>query len=393
MHPFEFNYIIFSIALLIILLIHKLGFKNQLVDYCFIGITFIVFVLLHVGVDINSVEDLPRYEQQFYDVSRVSIGNIFEQIRTSDYFYAIFNRIVSYFSKDFVFFLLVYNLVLFGSLYVVIKKYSPYPLISVVLILLFVYNQSLFVVRQYLALSIILLTIPSILQKKLPIYLMLCTVAFFTHSSAIVWVPVYFLYNIKKTRDLVIALVVAIFIISMLNSDLGRYLFLFGLDFSNYFDTTAETSLNAKLIRIIYLVFYVLFLGKHSMDQGINRLCLIILIILTAGYVFAPPIEVVGRMLLYYQCFLIFAIPLTMSKIKSAIIKMCYLIGILIFQGYLIMKGLEEFYFADYRYEGVPVLYMVIVFVAAAFMVWFYKRDTIDDKAYKGLRISFINKR
>jgi len=355
-----------------LLLIKKMKISTYKLDSFFVGISFFVFVLLHVGVDINSVEDLPRYEVQFRDVAGAPITKIFDQIRTTDYFYAVFNRIVSYVSNDFVFFLLVYNLILFFSLFYVIKKYSPNYIISIVLILLFVYNQSLFVVRQYLALVIVILTIPYIFRKKLSVYLILCIVAFFTHSSSIVWIPIYFIYNIKDKKGFMVIMIVASLLIALLNSDLGRYLLIFGLDFENYIDTSSEVSLNAKLIRILYLALYFIFLRKHALEDGINKLTSITLSLLTVGYVFAPPIDIVGRMLLYYQVFLIFAIPLTMTYMRNWIFRVPYFIGILLFQGYLIMKGLEELYFVDYRYKGVDYTYIIIIVTTALALIAIY---------------------
>ena len=383
MHPFEVNYIAFAVFLIVLLLVKKFKTSNSVLEYIFVGISFFVFILLHVGVDINSVEDLPRYEIQFYDVATVPFERIFNQIRTTDYFYAILNRFVSYISKDFQFFLLVYNIILFASCYFINKKYSPIVPVSIVFILLGIYNQSLYVIRQYFALSFVLISVPFIIKKKLLPYLVLCIVAFFTHSSAIMWIPIYFIYHIKSIKNLMAYGIVMIVGLALLNTDLGKYLLFFGLDYGNYLDESIEMSITSKLIRIVYLSVYLFFVGRHALDNGINKLCTITTILLTAGYVFAPPIEIIGRMLLYYSIFLMLVIPITMSYMKSPFVRFVYLTGILVLQGYLSMKGLEEDYFANYYYEGMPTQYLIIIILSSLVTVFLYSRKTLDKKHIK----------
>ena len=167
MHLLAINYIFFSVFLLIILLGKGFKIENKAGDKLFIIISFIVLAVLHIFVDINSVEDLSGYELGFKQMANTSLANIFDVFRKGDPLYAILNKVVVSFTNDFSFFLLLYNILLLGSHYSVLSKYSPCVPISIVIFLALTYNQSLFVLRQYLAISLLFISIPFIVERRM----------------------------------------------------------------------------------------------------------------------------------------------------------------------------------------------------------------------------------
>lgn len=369
MHPFTINYLFFSIIVILLLLSRKFQLKHEAVDYIFIVFSFIIFNLLHVGVDINSVEDLPNYKELFQKVSTSNFLHFYEEILTTDYCYAFINKCVSYFSDDFLFLLLLYNLFLFYSHYNIIIKYSPFVPLSIVLMLLLVYNQSLFVLRQYLANSIILFSIPCIFKRQLFQYLLICLIAVFTHSSSLVWIPVYFIYNCKNRKSFVLGLVITTLSYAVISLFIIQYMSLVHLEFGRYVDKSASTAIATIIIRLTYLMSYVIILKKHIYDDGINRLCFIALYLILIGYIFAPPIEMMSRVLQYYMTLMILSIPITMYYMKSIVVRAFFIISILLIEGILVSRGLNEFYFAYYSYDGVSFGYMLAI-LAFSFLIF-----------------------
>ena len=87
----------------------------------------------------------------------------------------------------------------------VIRKYSKNYLLSILIFFIcFGVNQSIFVVRQYLALAIFLLSISAILNKQPYKYLLIWFVAFSIHGSMIVFLPLYWIYNYLNISKLLI---------------------------------------------------------------------------------------------------------------------------------------------------------------------------------------------
>lgn len=350
MHVLELNYIIFSISLIILLAVRRGSKEYLFFDYLFIAISFFVLMYLHVAVDVNSVEDLPAYKQMFTKSYTYSLSSNFSSMWSKEYLFVIYNYLISFITHDYVFYLIIYNTILIGCHYWLSVKYSPYIPLSIVLFILFTYSQSLFVIRQYLTLSLILITVPLIINRKLFSYLCVCMVAFFIHNSAIMWFPIYFFYGIKNKKLFLGSLGAMAILFILLNTEIGSYILMLGFSYDTYImdGGIGQASMFAKLVPTIYLLCYVHFLRGDVLDEGINKLCLITLTLLCIGYVFTPPIGILGRIMQYYQTLSIIAIPIMLSYIHNRAIRMFVLISILCLQGFSSMKPLQEEYFSSY---------------------------------------------
>lgn len=373
MHTLAINYIIFSGYLMLLLLFKNNGIKMGMKEYIFIILSFISLMMLHIGVEVNSVEDLPKYEILYLQVVVYPFNQIFSLIKNTDYFWAIFCKMCSYVTKDFIWLLFVYNSILIISHFSIAKRYSPYIPISIVIFMAISYNQSLFVLRQYLAISFLLWSIPCIINKRIIPYLILCIIAFYTHSSSIIWFPIYFIYNIKNKRLFIATIAGIITMLSLLNTNIGRYILMFGLEFESYVDTSVKWNITAKLIPIMYLTTFCVFLKSHIFDEGINKLCFIALIIYAFCYLFAPPVNLLGRILKYYESLLFISVPITMVYMRNKLVKNLYLLSILILQGYLSINALDEFYFRDYTYRSISLIFNILILLSLIFMFYLFK--------------------
>ncbi|TCO88918.1 EpsG-like putative glucosyltransferase [Bacteroides heparinolyticus] len=375
MHTFSIIYIFFAFYLLVILLYRGYGLKQGKVENIFMLISFLILTIFHVGVNVESVEDLPLYESAFNRIAAASGSDIFNQYRSQEYLFIIANKVVAFISKDFVFFLLIYNLFFFLSHYLIIREYSPYVPISIVVLLIYNYNQSLFVLRQYMAISILLFTIPCIIKGKIIPYLVLCVMAFFTHYSSIIWLPIYFMYGIKKKRVFILSAVAFTLFFILMRSDLGKLMiFVFNMDAYDAYMVENKIDIKQIIIPSLYLVFYVFSLKKHIFDLGMNKICFIALLIIVIGYAFAPGMNQVGRMLQYFQTLSIISIPITVSYIKSKPLRFVYLFSVITLNGYLTNKGLYEFYFIHYKFGGFNMTYYIIIFLVG---IWLMRKSQL----------------
>lgn len=381
MHTLAINYIIFSVYIVLLYIINNNDNKFVRInsrEKVFVILSFFTLIFLHVNVNRDSVEDLPNYYETFSKISQVKFSEIFQQIRNTDYSYAIFNKLCSLISNDFKCLLFIYNIILLGSHYLIAKKYSPYLPISIALFLLISYNQSLFVIRQYLAISVLLWSIPCILNKKIVPYIILSIIAFFFHSSSIIWFPLYFIYNIRNKKKFLVSIILMIVSISYLCSNPANLIMLLGLEFESYVRDDVGMNLTMKLIPFMYLLCYCIFLGKHIFDEGINKLCFIALLIYTVIFFFAPPVGLIDRILKYYETLSFLSVPITMYYCKLKQLSIPYFISILVFQGYLTAKSLNEFYFVDYYLDECSFILLLFILISVWLLVYVINKCTYN---------------
>lgn len=324
--------------------------KTRNFDKFFMAITFLQLVVVHSFIDPFSVPDLPSYHDMFFELKKIKGFSFFslkgiEQIDIEPG-YLLFAKLVSLLSNSFVVFLLCVSIIIVGSYFFVFKKYSPYPFISIIMLLLTSFNQSIFVLRQHIAIGLCLLTIPLIIKREQIKFLFIVFVAFLFHRSAFIWIPVYYLYGLKKDRNL---LMIGFF------GGIASYLFasvIYELvlnSFTAYNAYTGEGSIVNLLIPSLVLVFYVIFLRKKIFDKGINRLvfvCLMLYFVLSIGFY---DIEGVGRLSEFYFCMFTIAIPITINYIKQGVVKNMYAIcSLVLFFILTFFTGKIE-YFEDFR--------------------------------------------
>lgn len=354
--------------------------KNQNIehkDIWFVTLSFLVLFLIHFSVDINSVEDLPSYEQKYNEMTNMSFIDAVTNSRTTEYVYYSIVYVFSHLKLDFRSFLFFYNAILFLSFYWMIKKYSVDRSFSILMFLMIVYCQSIFVIRQYLSLSLLLLTIPLILNRRLIPYLIVVLTACFIHHTAIIWVPLFFIMSINNKKAFILTLLLVSGVFIVLSENFGQYLMLIETDYSLYLlQDGASRNITKVLIQIMYLFTYVFFLKSDIFKNGINRLITTGLVILTVGYVFAPSINLLDRMMQYYQTFIILSIPLTASYIRELFIREIFILLTIGLQCYVSIQPLHQDYYRFFSIsEQQGIYYLLTILLAYILVKYVYNKE------------------
>jgi len=300
--PLIYNFFL----ILFISLVASIAMKTKKDKNNYLIICFLLLLYVHSMVNINTMFDLPAYKAAFEEtfdlpwIKCLSWGNVSFKIEPG---YLLFYKAVSLISHDFQIFLWVNSLVLLSLYFILIKNNSKYYIISVLCLLLGSYNQSMFVLRQHLAAAILLSSFPLIRDRKQVKFLTLVLATFFIHQSALIFTPVYYLYQFDK-RNLKIAIVT---IGLLLFWGFQKFLILGSeLTKSNegYVYTEEGGGLNFKpaLLGALWFATYCYAAKKHVFDDGINRFLLVLsslsLVLLIAGIGFNPA----GRLSIYFSC-------------------------------------------------------------------------------------------
>ena len=147
----------------------------------FLGIAFLHLSFLHIFFDSTNFPDLPGYVTYF---NSILDPQPFIQLEIGWYF---LNRILHGISHNSFILIVSVSIIMITCYLITIDRYSAIPWLSVLLLLCTVFYNSLFVLRQHLAIPICLLSIPYILERKPFKFAILTLIAVSFHLSAIVW--------------------------------------------------------------------------------------------------------------------------------------------------------------------------------------------------------------
>lgn len=268
--------------------------------------------------------------------------------------YLIFNHLLSLISHSPFILLFATSLVILSGHYYLIKKYSPIVWLSVLLYYMVAFNQSLFVLRQQMAMSMVLFTFPFIEKQRLLPFVLIIALSFTIHMTALVFVPLYFIYPLKSKKILIISLLAIIIFIYVMDAAM-TYLMGAGGVANWYLSELGTRDLdegqNAKAFVYWLFIFLlrVIILRKHLFDDGITKL-------LTCVTIFAVVISVIGigyipfaRLAEYYTDLVFLIIPNTLIYIKTPQLKLIVLASFLLLNTYFYFASWSE-YVEDYDF-------------------------------------------
>lgn len=277
---------------------------------------FIVYVL----ADGNSMTDTPSYIEFFEQAKGVSFQGLKDVNAYFEYGWLLLTYLLSRISHSpqIIFFFI-------GSLIIYcygksIEKYSPIPGLSIIIFLCTIYPQSLYVLRQHSAIAIILLSLPAILNRDIVAYLACMICAISLHLSAIVFLPMYWLYSVKLNKKFFVAVLIVIPIFSFLalgflNKIIDQFAFLG--HYGSYLEEGEVGNYTAFLIHLVELFLCLYLLHPVSEVETATKLFFLMLIVALLLDVVGTRAPITGRLNMYYSVSDIFILPIACSRIRN----------------------------------------------------------------------------
>ena len=337
--------------IIIIIALSTIAFMSKNENLAYV-IVFVGIVFLKTFVDIHSMPDLPNYYTGYKELASV------------DWFQVPFKRLWTLKCPEIGFRYVLRIGALLGSfkwsLFIVgcinayaylslTKKYSPYPIISIILIFLGI-TQAFFVIRQHCAIGLTLLSLPFIINRDLKMFLLCIAGAFLCHQTALVFLPVYFVYGIKDKQRLVVTLASgAVFMIVAIN-----IIFLFFVkNMVGYegYKNSNESNATTLLISLCYYVSYIWFLKREVLEEGIIKLLFVILT-LNLSVMFAGfQLTAINRLMMYYSTCIFLSVPITAYFINDKILRACFLAAVIGILAVLFVTGSNGQYIEKFRLD------------------------------------------
>lgn len=255
--------LVFSIAMLLIAEKFKEKKIIKIIAYVLSGLSF--FVVSAIRYDVGT-DYLFRYAPDYINMGQgIDIANL-------EIGYKVIVWICLLITKDYAILFAVTSAIIIGLTFYTIFKESPYPVLSVIIYFCAgFYFHSLNLMRQYLAISVLLFSYKYLIDKKYIYFAIGVFIAFLFHSVSIIFVFALLLcdwevFDLKRT--IIVSLLLFIF---------GKYIWHYVIDlivnhtrFATYigskFDKSKLRIYDIIFNAILYLIIYYLY--KNTKDVG-----------------------------------------------------------------------------------------------------------------------------
>lgn len=227
---------------------------------------------------------------------------------------------ISLLTNDFTVYSAIIYMIMMLPLFIIIKKYSAIPFLSLILFISLGFLNFYFSgMRQSIAISLILLSYNFIVERKLLKFILLIAIASLIHQSAIFFIPAYFIVNMIFTPVFIILYFLVLLIVYILRYQL--------LGFVTHFIYSGVEIVNTGAYTLLLIVLMTFIAGlvtyKKTISVNSTNKILFNLIAIAAVLMVFNTVSTIGlRVANYYYIFMILFIPNLISSYKNNILKM-----------------------------------------------------------------------
>jgi len=303
--------------------------------------------------DLSVGSDLVVYSRQYVAISRLqSFSEIL--INQKNFGYTILNWLVFYIvGADFQWFLIVVAIISVVPIGFLIYKHSKAPYLSFLLyIALGFYDFSFSGLKQSIALGLVILSYEFVIKRKLKPFLVIVCLAATFHMSALVFIPFYFVVNIKWDKNKILMAISMYALFFVMRSNIANVLTEIYRDSGSSYQATGVVGGKAIAIFIFWMTG--LILTKKNSDTTFEfRVLLAAMAISFSLQTFSIYSNNFTRLTFYYFQFAIIYIP---SCIKLFIHKVKFVDTrkLLVYANFIVISLTILYYFQYLNGEITP---------------------------------------
>lgn len=262
--------------------------------------------------------DTLGYSDYFTIIRDNSLQHCLDYLRLEP-LYVVYNKALSFFSSDPRILIVANSVIIYTVIVNSIYKYSPVIWISIFLFVsLGFFDSSLNVSRQWMAITITVISYPYIIERKLYKFIICIVIAFLFHYSAILFMIVYPLYNFKITWKYVALVVLSALIIRTVAA--AVYFYILSFTYAADMEVDLGSGGYGMLTMLSATMLCGMFLKpKHLSDE--ERLFYHLMILAASLQILSLTVSIFVRVVLYFQLGMIFYIPIIIKHQKSIVVK------------------------------------------------------------------------
>lgn len=287
--------------------------------------------------DVNLLPDIPDYIKAYRFICRDDAT----YMEATDYYkmqygYYLYNKILSVISDSPFYFIFVTGAVISLPYIFFIKRYSPMVWLSLVIYMMG-FIQSSFVLRQYTAMGLCIISFPMLFRKQYLRCLLLWLCAMTIHPTAIFFGLAYGLYFVRSTKLFVV--MSAVLLVGLIRLiPLLAFLFVDNVAGYNVYLEGEGLEYSTTIIQFYILVLFWWFVwrkGNLSEELQLMGKLLVIAFIVPLAATFSQMTLIVPRLLLYLTFVQYAVIPYTLLGIQSKRLRFLVLCSFLFIFFYL----------------------------------------------------------
>lgn len=317
------------IILIFLVLVLNLFCRNTLFASIFLGV-LMIFIAATKALTVGS--DTYNYYIAFVNVESLYYLRTFAGTQILWYYFNVF--CCEYLNYD-IFQFLCYSIIIYGFFYS-FQKESAYPLFSIlVFILMYFYFSSFNVMRQYIAISIVLLAYIQLLSRKYVVFLLFVLLASCFHFSALLALISWFLYKIRLPNNIyvyggvVLSFVVGFFYTDKLTDMITSIVIdkdsdIMGYEQYLYFFGTGRNLLANLISNMVFVALYYLTRDKNDFFLKMYLVATVLDNLFgSAGHA--------SRFILYFKMSVLFVFPNVLKDMHSIRLRSFYLTFIILY--------------------------------------------------------------
>lgn len=274
--------------------------------------------------------------------------NIYQNINVEyyqkqyEFLFIKINQLPHLLYDNYTFTLFLQACVIFPLIYFIIKKYSPSPLVSI-LVWFSTFFGSIFFTRQFIAFSVVFLSFHYIVQRKFFKFFGIIVIATMFHQTAIIFLLAYFIYPYTfKKQQVVLIILGSFFLSTVIKSAFG---FLGTIDYAiiagratDYLDNESTYSPMQNMLRgIPYRIFTLgvaLYFYKLYEDNNVYKGLVNIYFLGIVLFIMLVPISnTLIRFAPYFEFFQILIYSFIVITVKERVPLNIFLLGLFIYLG------------------------------------------------------------
>ena len=313
--------------------------------FIIVGIQLILLGGLR-GVSVGTDTITYSMEYDFFRAYRIV------QYSRLEYGYIALMSVLSYLNADFMWLLLATSAIIIFFVFIGIKNISPNAFLSVYLFVsMYLYYYSFNVIRQCMAVAISFFAYKYILNRNIIKYILCILLAVQFHTTALIMLPIYFIFVLTKKNIMFIFLIICYFLFIFINPFIDFVLTLIP-KYISYFDgEMMETFVGMRYILVYGLIvlFGAFIIRRYDVDKKFILEFMFICIAFILNTLTLFGFSMFTRLAWYFTIYSIVFIPNCLSRIDNKYIKKLVLILI------ILITFMYHYYFLSVNYHRIII--------------------------------------